>query len=310
MTLRAEHFSRAPVWLIAAVLCALAGCGGKRETGTPQEILDRGWKYFAVEQAAEAERCFNTVLESAADKSLRCQAAYGLAQVQSLLRHGQGSRRAVEFFKRVIALDPEGPLAAWAALGIVRDKHLPARSDASIPVEELKREYAQVIERYPGTPAADDAFLYRMSLYLQSLTAADAQVVVDETRTRLAITPTGNQASMLHHLAAQAYHTLNRHRESVEATIQSWETRVLEPTTPPNYNYEYYTIALAAEYDVGDFALARKYFQLFLKEFPTDQKAFTVRAELQRMDTIEAAGDPQAAPPVGRRARGPEARHE
>lgn len=45
---------------------------------------------------------------------------------------------------------------------------------------------------------------------------------------------------------------------------------------------------MKAEFDLGDFTLAREFYQKLIKEYPTDQRVFPAKLALKRMDETEA----------------------
>ena len=51
----------------------------------------------------------------------------------------------------------------------------------------------------------------------------------------------------------------------------------------------YWNIAYAAEFEAGNFAVAREYYRRLMNEYPQDVRIFGVRKALERMDAIEAA---------------------
>ena len=71
--------------------------------------------------------------------------------------------------------------------------------------------------------------------------------------------PSRKYCSALYGLKARAHETLKQYPASLEAQIKALETKEISPTNPyMNNMWEYYHIGLCAEYDVGDFATARK----------------------------------------------------
>src|SRR2546423_929018 len=79
-------------------------------------------------------------------------------------------------------------------------------------------------------------------------------------------------------------------RGSAGAAIASVEAKEKEAGTEGSNNIlEYDRIGMMAQFDVGDFATARKYYAKFLAAYPRDQRAFNVRLMMRNMDETEAA---------------------
>ena len=295
----------------------LVSCKAAVDQSEPAELIEKGWQKFRLDEQGSAAHFFTSALAKLADarskspetpteKRLHIQATYGLGMVWSLGRHGEDSAKARGLFAEVIALEPKGEMAPWAALAIVRDEHLPVKSTDPIDRTALREKYQKVLTGYPGTPAAEEAFAFRQSLFLQTLTTEDARTSLAEMTAYLKDHPDTRCQSALYGLISQANRTLHDNPAALAASIKALETKEVDPSNPNMNNIvEYYSIGLTAEYDVGDFATARVYFNKFLDEYPTDQRAFNVRRELERMKMIEAAhGDTTVAGELGMRPAG------
>jgi tetratricopeptide (TPR) repeat protein len=232
--------------------------------------------------------------------AMRINALYGLGLVGTVGGAGGGSEEGRRYLQQVIDLDGKGQMAAWAALALVRDKHVPKVSTEKIDIPKLEEQYQEVIAKYPDTPAAEEAFLFRQSLFVETLKTEDATAAIAAIKEFLQTHGKAQFKSALHTLMNQAHVTLKDYPAALQDAIHALETKEIDPSNPNTNNVlDYYRIGLMAECDVGDFATARKYFGKFLAEYPTDQKAFNVKRELARMDQIEkdlrAGKDPFAA---------------
>jgi tetratricopeptide (TPR) repeat protein len=293
--------------VLLALLLVIAGCGRTHTDGSPRELLEKGWGHFRLEEFGEAREAFAAALEKMATANpaplpeggtteetdhLRLHATYGLALIASLERHGEQTAEARRLFQQIIAQDhsPARDMAAWAALALVRDSALPATADAAVDRAALRQAYTNVIDTYPQAPAAVEAFLYRTEMLVETLEPADARQAVEEIRTCMAAHPAGRLRTALLALQSAAHQTLREYRQALDTAIASVESKEADPSNPRANNIlEYYRIAMMAQFDVGDFAVARAYYAKFLAEYPRDQRAFAVKLLVEHLDRTEAA---------------------
>jgi tetratricopeptide (TPR) repeat protein len=296
----------------AGVVLALAGCSREAVTGTPEELIKEGWADFRLQDFDRAKFHLDGALQQldklkaegkspAADREMRINALYGLGLVGTVGRIGGGSEEGRKYLQQVIDQAGQSEMAAWAALALVRDKHLPQTSMEEIDIPLLRDLYGKLIDTYPDSQAAEEAFLFRQSLYVETLDQDDSRKAIAAIKAYLGSHEKTKFRSALYTLMNQADVTLKDYRAALDDAIHALETKEIDPTNPNINNVgEYYRIGLMAQYDVGDFATARKYNGKFLAEYKTDQKAFNVKLELKRMDQIEkdlrAGKDPFAAP--------------
>jgi len=52
--------------------------------------------------------------------------------------------------------------------------------------------------------------------------------------------------------------------------------------------WRYWKLATVAEFEAGDFDLARKFYRLLIEEYPQDIRKYASRQALERMDRIES----------------------
>ena len=77
--------------------------------------------------------------------------------------------------------------------------------------------------------------------------------------------------------------------QCIPAASASLEARELDPTNPYSDNAAlYWEIATIAEFEAGDFAVARKYYKGLVDEYPQDQRRWGARLALERLDAVEA----------------------
>lgn len=288
----------------------MSGCEPGRSDLPPRDLLEKGWGHFRLEEFAEAQLAFETALEkvAASDADLRLNAIYGLGLIASLSQ--QGTKDARQRFEQVIAEDhsPGRAMAAWAALALVREAHLPDTADAIPDTSFLAAAYTRMMTDYPGTSAAEEAFLHRTAMRVESLQAAEAQQAIVEVRAYVTAHPQARLRTALLALQSTAHQTLGEYPEALAAAIASVESKEPDPANPRQNNIlEYYRIGMMAQFDVGDFPTARAYYGRFLAEYPRDQRAFAVKLLLSHLDRTEAAlGSGGPVPQLSALARDPE----
>jgi len=91
-------------------------------------------------------------------------------------------------------------------------------------------------------------------------------------------------------LSAACQSILGDNSASLQADIRSFDTREAG-TASVNTSFDaapgYWHLATTAEFNVGDFATARKYYRKLIDEYPSDQKVFPAQQALIRMDKVE-----------------------
>jgi hypothetical protein len=83
--------------------------------------------------------------------------------------------------------------------------------------------------------------------------------------------------------------TLKQPELRLRAEENALKTYEIDPTNPSaELGWFYWTVATIAEFEVGDFDTARKYYRKLLAEYPHDQMVFGAKQALKRMDDLEA----------------------
>jgi tetratricopeptide (TPR) repeat protein len=308
---------RFAAWVCITLLAGgLAACHRAADDLPARAWLEKGWGHFRLEEFDEAQRAFETALEKeagpdaslrAADETLRLNALYGLGLVASVGHHGEQAIIAQKRFEEVVAGDhsDKKEMAAWATLAMVRDQALPVTADAAVDEDAVTAGYTRVMEDYPATPAAGEAFLYRTALRVQRFKEQDARQAITEIDAYLQAHQDTHLKSALLALESTACQTLKDYKGALRTAIASLDSKEQDPANPAQNNIlEYYRIAMMAQFDVGDFATARAYYNRFLKEYPRDQRAYTVRLLLKHLDETEAAlRDGKAVPELSELVR-------
>lgn len=268
---------------------ALAGC--KREAAAaadPRAALVDGWQNFRLAEYEFANKDFSSALAGAkkgSDEYL--QAVFGLANVWNLRRPGEDPARAKKLYEQVIAEASDHDLAAWSALALVRMKHVvPVGQDPDY--DAVRAGYQAIIEKYPNHLAAKEATIYLNAILISTL---DPKQIRQAISNLTAYVETGAHEfrAPAWSLLAVSYNSLGMQRERLNAEIKSFENIEIDPANPFNeYAWAYWNIATIAEFEVGDFGLARRYYKQLIEEYPADIRVFPSKEALARMDRVEA----------------------
>jgi len=278
--------------LTAWVVIASAGCFGPRQAEKlpAGELIRLAWDDFRLQEYKRALRRFQAALDQAPTGSVeRCQALYGMATVWNLRLPlaDQDKKRAARLYRQVIDEAPESDLAAWSMLALARMKHLvPPGRDPDY--DEVRRAYQKVLERYPGTLAADEAFIYLQSTYVATLEPGPTRKAVKALKKFIRERPDSGFISAAWSLLAVSYQTLDMQKERLDAELHALATREVDPSNPYQDNaWQYWNIATIAEFEVGDFDTARRYYRKLIQEYPTDIRRYGCEQALKRMDRLE-----------------------
>lgn len=281
--------TRALLWVIPLVGVALSGCLRSSVTvSNPHETLAEGWQNFRLAEYDLAMQDFSAVLagvEKGSDDYL--QAEFALANVWNLRRPGEDPERAKKIYEQIVAEAPHHDLAAWSSLALVRMQHVvPVGQDPDY--NAVKAGYKALIEKYPSHLAAKEATIYQNAILIASLESNQLWQAVSNLTAYLDAGATEFRAPAWS-LLAVSYQTLGMQRERLDAEIKSFENVEIDPANPFNeYAWAYWNIATIAEFEVGDFALARQYYKRLIAEYPADIRVFPSKEALTRMDRVEA----------------------
>lgn len=269
----------------------LCGCHGPHERASPATLLAAGWDNYRLGEFGLAQKSFEQVLRQAPDDSAAHLAAlYGAATTWALRRPGEDLERAAQLYREVIAAAPASDLAAWSWLALARMKAtLPP--DRTVETAELLRAYQEVIDRFPFHPAGEEALLFQQTARLVAPQAGngEAQAVRETLECFLRTHSESPWRSEAYRLLGHCFEVQGLYPERLEAALLEWQTHEPDPLNPsPDLSQTYWLTAVIAEFDVGDFAQARRFYRQLIAEYPADQKVFLARQELRRMDELEA----------------------
>jgi tetratricopeptide (TPR) repeat protein len=276
--------------LVCALLVFVFQACGKEEMGTSAEEIGEGWKRYRLSEFSEALQIFGSVEASQPRGSeAYLQSLFGEASCWNHRRDGRDTAKAISYYQKVIAQAPANPLAAWCALDIVRAKHL-ASADQERDYSKLADEYGDVYKKYPDSLAGQEAFVYQIRLTLPTASADKAREKLREIEAFLDRHRNTPFRSQLYTLMAEGCHRLNEEEKRLDFMIKAIETREVDPRTPFfELSTAYWNIAYAAEFEAGNFELAREYYHRLINEFPRESRVFASRKALARMDAVEAA---------------------
>lgn len=284
-----------------AVALLLGGCEHELPPGEARLALAEGWRQYSAGGFEGAIAAFKQATKASPPNSeQQLQALYGEATVWDLRRPGEDPARAAEMYRKVIAAGPQSDFAGWSLLALARMQEL-------VPVgQEPQREaaragYQRVIDSYPAQLAAEEAFIYQQVDRLRSFDSADARTALPALEGWVAAHPQARFAAAAHQLLAECHRMLGQPDERVAEEIAALELREataralwkkkngnLDHFVDPTTAGAVFKIARLAEFEAGDFALARQYYRRFLDENPTEKRSFMARQSLERMDRTGA----------------------
>lgn len=276
--------------LLAGFLAlGLAACGPKSEkTGDAATLIGEGWTAYRLSEFQDAELAFEAARARAERGSDEwAMATYGLATTWDLRRPGEDPKKATGLYKEILKAAPGSPMIPWTDLALARQQHL-------VPVGEepdyaaVNQAYRSIMEKFPGHLAAKEAFLYLQSIQLAQLDPTSAR----ETEKKLLDFIDQGEPEFLSpawSLLTVAYVTLGEQEKRLQAELKSLELTEVDPSDPYiEFGGRYWNIATIAEFEVGDFDLARHYYNLLLEKYPTDRLGYGCKQALRRMDELEA----------------------
>ena len=272
---------------VAAVFFLVEKKKGKVEK--PTDEIAAGWLQFRMGEYNQAIRIFQKVIDGVPENSdVQIQATYALGYAQWLKLPSSDKETAEKLFKEVMAKAPESEYAAWSMLALVRMQHI-VPADQIPDYTKVREEYQKVYDRYPGHIVGHEAFIYMIGAYLAVFTSEDAETAKRKIEEFLQAHPDSPFVSSVWGLYAKACETLGLKRERLDAMLKELEKREIDSANPFMDNANaYWAIAVVAEFEVGDFDTARKYYRLMMKEYPREKRNFGAMRALGRMDALEA----------------------
>jgi tetratricopeptide (TPR) repeat protein len=274
--------------LTAAALLLPSGCR-RPAAQDPAALLKAGWDRYRLGEFDAAVSDFEHALRLAAAPQ-RQAVLYGLATTWNLRRPDQDAKRAAGYYRQVIELAPESDLAAWSLLALARLQHL-----VSV-VEEpnyaaVREAYQAVVRQFPDHLAGHEAFVYLQATYVATLRPEDLRRAETNLLAFVEEHPSSGFLSAAYSLLCACYENLQRPDRWLWAEIKAFETAETDPTNPMQENsWSYWRIASVAEFEAGEFAVAREFYSRLISEYPEDIRVYAAKQALERMDAVEAGG--------------------
>ena len=279
----------ARLFLAGLLALGLSACGKKTAGGgdAPALIAD-GWTAYRLSEFQNAVLAFEsarTSVEKGSDDW--AMATYGLATTWDLRRPGEDPKQASQLYREILAAAPDSPMIPWTELALARQMHL-------VPVGQepdyaaVNQAYQHIFDKFPGHLAAKEAFLYLQSIQLAKLEPKSTRAAVAKLEDFVA-REKKEFLSPAWSLLAVGYQTLNDQEKRLLAEKNSFETTEVDPSDPfIEFAWAYWNLGTIAEFEVGDFALARQYYQLLIDKYPKDIRVYGCKQALARMDALEA----------------------
>lgn len=286
-----EHrtFQFARVLLAGLLVLGLAACGKKTEQGgDAAALISDGWTAYRLSEFQNAALAFEAARARAeAGSDDWAMATYGLATTWDLRRPGEDPKKATGLYQEILAAAPDSPMIPWTELALARQQHLvPVGQEPDY--DAVNAAYRHLMQKYPGHLAAKEAFLYLESIQLaqldpQTTRAAKSNLLAFvQSRQKEFVGPAWS-------LLAVADTTLKEPEKRLQDEQKSFELTEVDPADPyVEFAWAYWNLATIAEFEVGDFATARKYYNLLLDKYPTDIRVYGCKQALRRMDDLEA----------------------
>lgn len=272
----------------ALLFVGLQGCArAPKVAAGGEQSLDRAWLNFRLAEYDLADKEFSAILARApagSEDSIR--AMFGLANVWNLRRPGEDLEKARSYYETIIRDHAGHDLAPWCELALVRLQHVvPVGKDPDY--DAVRKGYRAIIAKHPGHLAAKEATIYLNATLIATLDEALTWQAVSNLTAFIA-TGTREFVGPAYSLLAVSYTTLKKPDLRLQAEIKSFEHVEIDPANPFNeFAWAYWNIATIAEFEVGDFDLARNYYRKLIQEYPVDIRTFPAQEALARMDRVE-----------------------
>lgn len=279
----------ARLFLAGLLALGLFACGKKTAGGgdAPALIAD-GWTAYRLSEFQNAVLAFESARASAETGSDDwAMATYGLATTWDLRRPGEDPKQASQLYQEILAAAPDSPMIPWTELALARQMHL-------VPVGQepdyaaVNKAYQHILDQFPDHLAAKEAFLYLQSIQLAKLESKSTRAAVAKLEEFVA-REKKEFLSPAWSLLAVGYTTLGDQEKRLLAEKNSFEATEVDPSDPfIEFAWAYWNLGTIAEFEVGDFALARQYYQLLIDKYPKDIRVYGCKQALSRMDALEA----------------------
>ncbi len=276
------------VILIAGIAAFFLLHKEEKKSADPMKDVRQGWLEFRMGEYKRAISFFKSAANSlrpGSDDQLK--ALYSLACAYWLKAPDDDKPSAEAVFKKIIEVKPDSDYAAWSMLALVRMKHIvPAGETPNFPA--VREEYLKIYEKFPDHIAGHEAFIYMAGTYLATLDKKDAEFARTGLGEFISLHPDSPFISSAWGLYSTACDRLGDKDAMLHAKIKSLETLEIDRTNPRvSKSNIYWSIAVIAEFEAGDFETAKKYYSLFMEEYPKDRLNFAAGKALARIAEME-----------------------
>ena len=274
--------------LAALLLILCSACGEQRKSADPAQEVTQGWKDYDAALYDNAERLFaDAAGRTAGSADLYLRALYGQATTINLRRPGGDPARARSLYQEIIRLAPKSDFAAWSLLALARIVHLPTSGEKPA-LDAVVAAYQPVIDQFPFHHAGEEAFTFQQSARVASFRPEEERRAAELMERFVADHPDSVFRCHVYYELSHAYDALGEPERAVAAMVRYYELYHLDPKNPrSDYAGVYWNIATLANYRAGDFATARRFYELLIKEYPTERRVFTAKLALRTMDETE-----------------------
>ncbi len=266
----------------------LAGCSAGSKGQNPRDLLNEAWQEYRLSDFDRADATFLRAQSASSEGQPEyMESLLGQASIWNTRQDDRESARADALYAKIEQLDPHGPMGAWASLDRVRVEHL-RRADETLDYRALARSYRQVRESYPGSAAGDEGYLQALALEEINASPSQERSLLKEYQTFLAQHPQSVYRGPIHAAMGRLLGKLGQPQEKLAELISSLEFREIDKGNPNELLvWNYWEIAVTAEFDAGNFAVARDYYRKIIQEYPSDLLVFRCQQALKRMDFVE-----------------------
>ncbi|MDX2082032.1 MAG: hypothetical protein SFU53_14700 [Terrimicrobiaceae bacterium] len=292
--LRARWFH---VVIGAAIALHGAACGRKPTAGETSHDLNSAWEQYGYGAYDAALAQFRALAAQTPEADSRHhQALFGEATVWAWRRPGQDPARAERLYRRIMELAPGSDLAGWSALAMARMAWLVpvGQTPDQARVLELLRSAATT---FRGQLPGDEALVTEQVIRVSEFDSAEARAVTAALETFLSERPGSPYRAAACGVLSAAARVLDRPRDRLRWEMAAMAEREkmaraiweLDRQGPFVFNDPgaLFKIAMIAEFEVGDFAVARDFYTRFLEANPTEKRRFFAEQALERMKSTE-----------------------
>jgi len=166
----------------------------------------------------------------------------------------------------------KSPYAPWAAFELARYDQV-SQTDVTVNFKKTRELYQYVIDHFPGTEAAFDAFIYQQQTYIFDGTPEELQKMRETLREFIRENPDHPETILCYKLLFFAARKLGDYKGMVAANKEI--AAYYEEKDPETDNSTtYWGIANVSAFRLGDLNTAIEYMQRFVDQYPEDPRNY------------------------------------